>query len=235
LLNAETPMTKSLTHEQARKFYDRFGEKQDAQGWYEDAALDCLRAHGAFNQVANVLEFGCGTGKLALQLFEEEFSPDTCYQGVDISAAMIAIAKNRLAPFAARADIRQTDGQPILDAPDRSIDRVIACYVIDLLSHEDAKTLIAEARRVLTSDGLLCVASLTRGASFGSRIVSTLWSGVHKVNPNLLGGCRPIEMSTFIDDRDWTILHQEVVTAAMIPSEVIVARPKAHRENRELG
>jgi hypothetical protein len=36
-----------LTRSQAQRFYDRFGKKQDAQAFYEDAALDDLIAHAA--------------------------------------------------------------------------------------------------------------------------------------------------------------------------------------------
>ena len=35
-----------LTPAEARRVYDRVGAKQDAQGWYEDAATDVLLAHG---------------------------------------------------------------------------------------------------------------------------------------------------------------------------------------------
>jgi hypothetical protein len=37
-----------LTHSQAQAFYDRFGKRQDSQAFFEDAALDELISHGAF-------------------------------------------------------------------------------------------------------------------------------------------------------------------------------------------
>ena len=35
----------TLSHSQAKRFYDRFGSKQDKQSFYEDKALDELIAH----------------------------------------------------------------------------------------------------------------------------------------------------------------------------------------------
>jgi hypothetical protein len=51
-----------LTRPQAQAFYDSFGSKQ---AFYEDAALDDLIAHAAFEQSASVFELASGTGRLA--------------------------------------------------------------------------------------------------------------------------------------------------------------------------
>ena len=70
-------MTRTLTSAQARAYYDGYGAKQDTQGWYEDKAMDELCAHAAFKEAGAVLEFGCGTGKLAHRLLDEEL-PVSC-------------------------------------------------------------------------------------------------------------------------------------------------------------
>jgi len=57
-----------LTRSQARTFYDRFGAKQDAQSFYEDAAIGDLIAHATFEQAEGIFELGCGTGCLASRL-----------------------------------------------------------------------------------------------------------------------------------------------------------------------
>ncbi len=49
--------------------YDRFGRRQDPQGWYEDAALERLIALGRLAEARAVCEFGCGTGRLAAGLW----------------------------------------------------------------------------------------------------------------------------------------------------------------------
>ena len=56
-------MTRTLSHVEARRFYDRFGSRQDDQKWYEDAAIADLIAHSEFEGAGNV--FGDGRGPLS--------------------------------------------------------------------------------------------------------------------------------------------------------------------------
>ncbi len=58
-------MNRMLSHEQARRCYDQVGARQDPQGGYEDVAIATMRAHAALSTAEAVIEFGCGTGKLA--------------------------------------------------------------------------------------------------------------------------------------------------------------------------
>ena len=57
-----------------RAFYDRFGGKQDWQRFYEDPALRDLICHGSFDEAHAVVEFGCGTGRLAEHLLRDYLS-----------------------------------------------------------------------------------------------------------------------------------------------------------------
>ena len=129
----------TLTRTQAQAFYDRFGRKQDSQTIYEDAALDELIVHGAFGQAEAVFELGFGTGRLALRLLSRHLPPTATYAGIGQSATMTALAAERLAPFAGRARVIQSDGTIRFPLPDRSCDRVVSTYVLDLLSEEDIR------------------------------------------------------------------------------------------------
>ncbi len=63
----------TLTRERARVFYNRLGGRQDSQAYYEDPATNDLVAHAAFGEAQAVVEFGCGTGRFAEQLLDEQF------------------------------------------------------------------------------------------------------------------------------------------------------------------
>jgi hypothetical protein len=52
---------KTLSHHEAKAFYDRFGARQDGQAFYEDGALQELVRHARFAHAREVVEFGCGT------------------------------------------------------------------------------------------------------------------------------------------------------------------------------
>lgn len=206
----------------ARAYYDRFGAKQDRQGFYEDAATDDLVAHAGFEEAGRVFEFGCGTGKLAARLLDRQLPPAARYLGCDISPTMVGLSTRRLAGHAGRAQVVLSEGAVRFPVPDRAVDRVVSCYVLDLLSPEDIRRFLDESRRVLVPGGRVCVASLTRGVGAASRLVSGLWTQVFRLAPALVGGCRPIALDDCVDARAWRVVHRRVVTPWGVPSEVLV-------------
>lgn len=211
-----------LSPASARAYYDRFGKKQDSQGFYEDPALDDMVEHAGFEDAGSVLEFGCGTGKFAGRLFEHRLSPSGRYLGCDISPVMVDLAGNRLKGYGERASVVLSDGGIRFPCDDHSVDRVVSTYVLDLLREDDIRRFFAEAQRALAPRGRVCLASLTRGATFPSRVVSSLWMAVFRLSPATVGGCRPVRLDRFVDDRVWRVLHRNVVTPFGVPSEVLV-------------
>jgi len=114
-------------------------------------------------------------------------------------------------------------------AADASFDRFVACYVLDLLSDEDIRRLLAEAHRVLVPGGLLCLVGLAHGASLSARIVGALWRALFWLQPKLVGGCRAVVARDYLGDRDWSVGYDNVVTRLGISSEVLVAYARKGR------
>lgn len=205
----------------ARRFYDRFGAKQDAQLAYEKDALDDLVTHADFEHADAIIEFGCGTGRFAAELLSTRLPRDATYAAFDLSSTMISIARSRLAGFGSRATVVQTEGQPVIPLPDSSCDRFVSNYVVEILSPDQSQRLVAEARRVLVPGGLAAVASITTGVTWTSRVVMGTWRSIHAVTPSLVGGCHPIDLRPFF--AGWHIVHRNVIVARAIASEVLVA------------
>jgi len=216
-----------LTRSQAKAFYDQFGIKQDAQGSYEDAALEDLIAHASFEQAEKVVELGCGTGRLASCLLSDHLALSASYFGMDFSQTMIDIAEARISPYTGRAKVVCSDGSMHFPLPDQSVDCVLSTYVLDLLSEADVQQAISEFRRVLAQGGKLCLVSLTSGVTIPSRIVSSLWSAVFRLHASLVGGCRPIQLDSWLDQDIWSIDYRNVISRFGIPSEVLIAKPKS--------
>lgn len=214
-----------LTRSEARAVYDRIGRGQDTQAFYEDPALDALVAHGNFGAARAVLEVGCGTGRLAERLLRDHYPPSARYVGADLSPRMVEIARERLASAGGRATVVETDGAFAFDFADGSQDRVVATYLLDLLSESDIQAFLTEAHRLLDENGRLCLAGLTWGDDGLGRVVSGAWAALHAFRPAWVGGCRPLRMCRFLDDGSWTIDHHEVVRAWGVPSEVLIATP----------
>ncbi|RII28431.1 MAG: class I SAM-dependent methyltransferase [Geobacter sp.] len=216
-----------LTKSQVRAFYDRFGNMQDSQSFYEDAALDDLIAHADFGQAENIFELGCGTGRFASRLLTKHLSPSASYLGIDLSLSMINIAEQRISEFAGRAKVVQSDGSMSFPLHDHSVDRVICTYVLDLLSESDIQQAISEAHRVLIPGGKFCLVSLTYGETFVSRIVCAMWSTLFHIHGYLVGGCRPIRLNPLFGKLDWSIDYRNVVIQFGVPSEVLIADLKS--------
>lgn len=219
-------MTRSpiLSTEDVKRLYDDLGAGQDVEAYYEDAALDQVIANGSFATAQSIFEFGCGTGRFAQRLLGGHIPPAATYIAVDVSPVMAGLAKDRIAAFSKRAMILQTDGSMHLPIADGRIDRFLCAFVIDLLSDEDARALIHEARRTLSAGGLLCLASLTRGRGVVPGLISLLWTAVHTILPQRVGGCRPVSLRPLLDERLWKIGHLSQIAPFGIASDVLIAK-----------
>jgi len=173
---------------------------------------------------------GCGTGRLAARLLKEHLPESARYVGVDLSGTMTDLASTRLAEYASRAEVHQTEGGFVFSTYGDGFDRVVTTYVLDLLSVEDIGECLADAHIALSAsageNGLFCHVGLTTGSGPISRTVSGLWRLVHRVRPLLVGGCRPLTLTDLMPADSWHIVHRTVVVSAGIPSEVVIAQPR---------
>jgi ubiquinone/menaquinone biosynthesis C-methylase UbiE len=212
-----------LTHEQARRVYDRIGARQDTQAFYEDRATEILIAHAELGSARSVLEFGCGTGRFATRLLSRHLAPDASYRALDSSPRMVELARARLEVFGTRAQVVLTDGFPPAAEPAGSRDRFVSNFVLDLLSEDDIAAVLRDAHRILEPAGLLCLSSLSVGTGGFSRFMARVWSTVHALSPALVGGCRPLDLRAWIAPERWRVRHHAALAPFGVPSEVVVA------------
>jgi SAM-dependent methyltransferase len=217
-------MVLTLSHDQARRVYDRIGSFQDTQAFYEDAATGMLLQHGQFDSATAVFEFGCGTGRFALKLLGEFLPASASYRGVDISPKMASIARARLTKYRSRAEVVVTAGGPPSEESTSRYDRFVANYIMGLLSEEDIRSVLEHAHRMLREDGIICLADLCEGVSSVSRTITRLWAWLEAHVPSLVGGCRPIELTRFLAPAEWRIEYRVRLVAWGLPSEALVAR-----------
>lgn len=216
-----------FTHDQAKRYYNWMGAGLDSQSFYEEPALRDLARHLSLENCKAVLEFGCGTGRFAQELLQSRLPQDAAYLGIDVSNVMVELSRNRLSRFCGRAEVLQSDGAMRISRLDASFDCVICTYVLDLLSRDDIHRFVEEARRLLKPGGQLGVVSLTNGPTRLSHLLTAVWSGLHGISPWIVGGCRPIVVSSFLPPPDWQIAYRNTVTAYGVPSEIVVARKPA--------
>ncbi|HXC52509.1 MAG TPA: class I SAM-dependent methyltransferase [Candidatus Limnocylindrales bacterium] len=216
-------MTTALSHRDARRVYDRIGSFQDSQAFYEDRTTRELVTHGCFEKASAVFEFGCGTGRFAESLLAERLPATATYRGIDLSPTMIGLASRRLARFGARAEVALSEGGPPVDEPSGHYDRWLSNFVFDLLSEDDIAAVLAEAHRMLKPGGLLCLASLGTGNSWYSHVIAGVWSTIHRMAPEVVGGCRPIDLLPFLAADRWSVAWHRSLAPFLVPSDAVVA------------
>lgn len=140
--------TRETQTERQRRVWDKVAPAYDRQISFLDrtwfaGSREWLgrRAHG------RVLEVAVGTGRDL-----PHYGPDVTLAGVDLSPAMLAIARRRAADLGRQADLREGDAQQ-LPLPDASFDTVVCALA--LCSIPDPAAAIAEMRRVLVPGGTL--------------------------------------------------------------------------------
>ena len=93
--------------------------------------VEDLIAHAHLQTATCVLEFGCGTGRVAAELLARHL-PDACrYVGIDISPVMVGLASERLRAWRPRAGARLVSGSGPLPMEDGSCSHVLSTYVLD--------------------------------------------------------------------------------------------------------
>lgn len=212
-----------LSPHQAAAVYDRIGRLQDTQRVFETPALARLTSHGLLAEAYSVIEIGCGTGRFARQLLADVCRPECRYTGLDVSPRMCRIAAARLSLWPDRARVLLHDGSIPLPLPTASADRVVAAFVMDLLPAPYSRELLADAHRILTPGGLLCLTSLTLGATPAGRAFAAAWSRLARRAPALVGGCRPVVLAPLLEPGLWTVRTNTTVTTWGFPAGVLVA------------
>jgi ubiquinone/menaquinone biosynthesis C-methylase UbiE len=187
--------------------------------------LNDMITHASFENAQSVFELGCGTGSLAARLLAENLPDSASYLGIDISHTMVDITKRRISKYPGRAKARQSNDPLPFPLCDHSVDRVVSTYVFDLLPEIDIIRAVSEAGRALTTNGKLCVVSLTYGVTFISRVITILWSLISRLHAQLVGGCRPVRLDSYINKRIWSVEYHNVVVQYGVPSEVLIATP----------
>jgi SAM-dependent methyltransferase len=113
-------------------------------------AVECaVLRHAGLRDGMRLLDFGCGSGRLACSLGRESIQVD--YYGIDIDQRLLDFAKSK-APAHFRFALNHALTMP---APDASADIVCAFSVFTHLRQSETYLYLEDIRRVLRRDGKL--------------------------------------------------------------------------------
>jgi SAM-dependent methyltransferase len=232
----------TLSRLEAREVYDAFAEQghkqagKDADSGYGGPAVTALLEVADFGSAAQVLDYGCGQGKLAeLVLSCKTKNTSVFWRGIDQSPKMVQGFQQRcVEKFGSdRCSIELLEnGDPTeIQVTPKSVDRFVSTYCLDLLSEEDMYKVLDLAEQCLDPDrGLLLLAGISWGyrSSIKTFTMTAVWELLYKVKIRKVGGCRPQALQPYLEARGWRIEKCVETMPNGYPwmvSEVIVARP----------
>jgi ubiquinone/menaquinone biosynthesis C-methylase UbiE len=212
----QQPIAKTVSVWDAQRLYDRLAGFYDLAEPFEGQAQSRALQLLALAPGQSVVEVGPGTGRLLAQL-AGAVAPGGRALGLDLSAAMLAVARRRLTAALCQADARR------LPLADDCCDRLFSSYVLDLVATADLPVILAEFRRVLRPGGRLVLVSLTEGVDRPSRALVRLWKAAYALSPTVCGGCRPLLLADLVRQTGLAVREREVVVQLGVPSEVLAA------------
>lgn len=160
-----------MNEDHLRAQWDKYAERYDRDiGFFERIQFGggrewvCSRAHG------DVLEVAVGTGR------NLPFYPESVrLTGIDLSPAMLALARARADELEREIDLREGDAQ-VLPFPDGTFDTVVC--TLGLCGFPDERAAIAQMHRVLRPNGTLLlldhIGSHHKLIHFGQRLLEKM-------------------------------------------------------------
>jgi ubiquinone/menaquinone biosynthesis C-methylase UbiE len=206
-------ITTTITRSDARRIYDSLGVGLDRAQRFERRAKQLGLGLLAVGPGLHVLHVGVGTG--AEHAVLHAAAPGGLVVGYDLSRGMLRLT-------AQRADGPLCEGDAArLPFRDQSFDRLFSAYMLDLLPHDDLPGVLAEFRRVLRPGGRLALVSLTEGIDVASRLFVGGWKLAFRLDPQRMGGCRPLLLHALVTQAGFSV-ERHVVVQRGFPSEVLV-------------
>lgn len=207
---------RNVTVRAAERFYDRLGSRHDLAELYEGRAKARALELLQLNPGLRVLNAGVGTGKDQIAIAKAIGHPEMAV-ALDISVVMLNLVRKRARSAVVRSDVAR------LPFGDRSFDRILCAYVLDLIPARDLPTVLAEFKRALRPGGRVVLVSLTEGVSSLSRLLVVAWKSLYRLDPLLVGGCRPLRLRPWLESAGFEIHADDVVVQLAVPSEVVAA------------
>ena len=216
------PSRVTRTKSAARASYDRLsrwydlisgsGERRLAQ-----VALEKLAPQAG----ARVLEIGPGTGHALVWLRRSVGAAGAVF-GVDISAGMLAQARQRLEKDHPRLSFNLVQGDGAwLPFRDASQEALFLSFTLELFDTPEIAPLLDECLRVLKTGGRIAVVSLALGEK--PRWTVRLYEWFHAHFPNAVD-CRPIHARLALEANGFEVLDYQARQLWGLPVEIVIAK-----------
>ncbi len=206
----------NLNKEQVREAYRKHASTYDIWSSLTEskARQRCLEI-ADIKDGESVLEVAVGTGILFEKILQ--LNQTGRNEGIDLTEQMLTRARSRAHKSGVSDYVLKVGDAYHLLYPDNSFDLVLSNYMFDLIPEKDFGVILSEFKRVLRKDGRIVLVNMTKGP----RWFNAVWEWLYKIRPTLLGGCRGIELSPYLERVGFEKIRREYLVQMSFPSEVI--------------
>jgi ubiquinone/menaquinone biosynthesis C-methylase UbiE len=217
-----SPLRVPLSCGKIKRFYDTISWFYDAVTGYEATSMKTALNIADIRENATVLEVGFGTGKGLAEIGRRVGSHGGVF-GLDISPRMAKIARKRVqsADMIERVNLILGDAE---NTPFRNgtFDLVFASYLLDLIDTPKISLVLSEYWRALKRSGQLVLVSLSKGPKWYDNM--RLYEWLYRHFPTLCGGCRPLQLSPYLENLGFNGIKRHFMHAAhLMPIEIVSA------------
>lgn len=204
----------TISRSEARRIYDQVGAKLERAARFEGRAKALALELLAVEAGQRVLQIGVGAGAEHAAL-QRASGSEGLVVGCDLSRGMLELTRRR-------ADTPLCEGDAArLPFASSQFDRLFSAYMLDLIPLTEIPLVLSEFRRVLRPGGRLVLVSLTEGIDLPSRLFVAGWKLAYSLNPERLGGCRPLQLAGLLEAAGFAV-ERHIVVQRGFPSEVLV-------------
>lgn len=209
-------MDAKLTKDQVRQAYRVHASTYDIWSNLTEskARQRCLEV-ADIKDGESVLEVAVGTGVLFEKILL--LNPTGRNEGIDLTEEMLSRARARVHKSGVSNYVLKVGDAYHLQYPDNSFDLIMNNYMFDLIPEKDFRAILSELKRVLRKGGRIVLVNMTKGPHW----FNAVWEWLYKIRPSLLGGCRGIELSPYLEKVGFEKVVREYLTQMIFPSEVI--------------
>lgn len=151
------PFVPALRYRKLTKLFDFFLALSFPEKKVKQALINQLQLKG--NET--ILDFGCGTGTLAIMIKEQY--PSVNIIGIDVDDDIIAIAEQKIKARGLRIPVKKYDGQNLPFIGYQQFDKIVSSLVFHHIPTPAKRSLLNQLYRLIKPGGELHIADFGKG------------------------------------------------------------------------